>query len=65
MVASNPGASPIHTDFFEPISAMAQSLPVEAILERIDAIMECRRALATNVAPQLALEALMVSLVHL
>jgi len=41
--------------------AAAQSTPEET-LKKIDAIQECHQAIMTNVAPQLAFEAMMVSL---
>ena len=44
-------------------SAARQSTPEET-LRRIDAILACREALETNVAPLLAMEALLLELAH-
>src|SRR5690606_32911052 len=44
------------------LEAVARSATPEQILRRIDAIMQCRRRLAANVNPQIAVEAMMVSL---
>jgi len=65
MAQTNPGSEPVNLDFAGSISRIAASTSVQATLSRIDSIMECRRALATNVTPQLAFEALMVSLAQL
>jgi len=58
-----PGTALINTDCTESISQTAAGSSPETTIKRLDAIVECRQALATNVAPQLAFEALMVSLV--
>jgi len=62
MVQSGAGDLPVNTDCLEAISHTATTSSPEATLRRIDAIVDCRAALAGNVAPQLALEALMVAL---
>lgn len=44
------------------ITAMAQRTSPERTIHRLDAILECRTALETGVAPLLAMEALMIGL---
>ncbi|MCL2736456.1 MAG: DNA polymerase III subunit delta' [Propionibacteriaceae bacterium] len=56
------GSDLINADFVAPIEVLAASSTPESTLRRLDAIQECRLALASNVTPQLAFEALMVSL---
>jgi DNA polymerase-3 subunit delta' len=41
------------------IARAARGWTTESTLRRIDAIVECRRALEANAAPQLALERMM------
>ena len=62
MVQTASGAELINTDFTEVITQAAAATTPESTIRRLDAIVECRQALATNVAPQLAFEALMVTL---
>ncbi|MDR2930230.1 MAG: DNA polymerase III subunit delta' [Propionibacteriaceae bacterium] len=52
----------VNQDCGPSIREVAQTTTAEATIGRIDAIVECRRAMMSNVAPQLAFEALMVSL---
>jgi len=56
------GTELINQDLTAEIGAAAAAGTPEATLRRLDAIADCRTALAGNVAPQLAFEALMVSL---
>jgi len=56
------GAELVNTDFADQIGRAAAASTPEATIRRIDAIQECRGAIMTNVAPQLAFEAMMVSL---
>jgi DNA polymerase-3 subunit delta' len=52
----------VNEDMAAQIRAAAKTSTPEATLRRIDAIIECRTAIATNVPPQLAFEAMMVAL---
>lgn len=52
----------INEDCLEAIDATARNSTPAATVRRLDAIVDCRTALNTNVAPLLAFEALMVSL---
>ena len=52
----------INTEFAEPLRDLAGRLTPAATIQRLDAILGCRTALETNVAPLLALEALMLAL---
>lgn len=56
------GADLINQDLARPIAAAAQAGAAATTLRQLDAIADCRSALAGNVAPLLAFEALMVSL---
>jgi DNA polymerase-3 subunit delta' len=56
------GTALINTDMAEEVSRQAAASTPEATLKKIDRISECRTAISANVAPQLAFEALMVSL---
>jgi len=55
-------AALINAELAGGIAKMAAAGSPEATLGRLDAILECRTALETNVAPLLALEALMIRL---
>lgn len=59
-----PGVALINADFAAGISEMARLGTPESTLRRIDAILECRQALAANAAPLLALERMMIGLVN-
>lgn len=52
----------INAELASTVAAMARRGTPEATLRRIDALLECRIALETNVAPLLAVEAMMISL---
>ena len=56
------GAPLVNADMAEAVEAMARSTTPERTVRKLDAILECRGALLANVGPQLALEALFVSL---
>jgi DNA polymerase-3 subunit delta' len=56
------GAPLVNADLAAVIGRAAAAASPESTIRRLDAITECRQALITNVAPQLAFEALMVSL---
>ncbi|HET9258469.1 MAG TPA: DNA polymerase III subunit delta', partial [Pseudonocardiaceae bacterium] len=47
-----------HPDRAGDISAVAQRLPPEALLRRLEAVLACREALGLNVKPRIAIEAL-------
>lgn len=55
-------ASLINAEQRTDIERMAHKTTPETTIGRIDALLECRTALETNVAPLLALESLMISL---
>ncbi|WP_432558709.1 DNA polymerase III subunit delta' [Granulicoccus sp. GXG6511] len=58
------GARLINPDLEHQLMAAARSSTAETTIRRIDAILACRTALATNVAPLLAVEAMMIALVE-
>ena len=51
-----------HPDRRSDAEELARRIGAEGALRRIDAILDCRRALEQNVKPQIALEALTVAL---
>lgn len=57
-----PGVELINADLTDQISPIARRSTGEQTVHALDAILEARTALETNVAPLLAMEALMVSL---
>lgn len=59
-----PGIALINADFAETIHEIAGLGTAESTLRSIDAILECREALAANAAPLLALERMMIGLVN-
>jgi DNA polymerase-3 subunit delta' len=62
-VQTGSGAPLVNAELSERIDAHARRSAPESTLRRIDALLACREALETNVAPLLALEAMMVGLV--
>jgi DNA polymerase-3 subunit delta' len=58
------GAAPdlMNSDCGDDIRVRAAATTAETTIRRLDAIVECRQALMTNVAPQLAFEAMLVAL---
>jgi DNA polymerase-3 subunit delta' len=54
-----PGAELVNADVAADVESAARTWSRESTLRRIDAIVECRRALEANAAPQLALERMM------
>lgn len=52
----------INADIVDDLSAVAARTRPEQTIGSLDAILACRQALETNVAPQLAMEALMIGL---
>lgn len=61
-VQTGSGAPLINAELGEEISGQARGATPEATVTRLDAILACRTALETNVAPLLAMESLMLSL---
>ncbi len=61
-VQTRAGASLINAEVQADIGVLAARTTPEATIGRLDAILQCRTALETNVAPLLALESLMISL---
>ena len=58
------GAELVNPELTEELTAEARRSSPEATLRRIDAILECRTAVETNVAPLLAVEAMLIGLVQ-
>lgn len=52
----------VNEDRLPELQAHARRLPAEAVIRRLDAIMDCRGRLAANVNPLLAVEAMMLEL---
>lgn len=61
-VQTGAGVPLINEDLTAELTRAAQQSTPEATLRRIDAILACRGALETNVAPLLAVEAMMIGL---
>jgi DNA polymerase-3 subunit delta' len=61
-VQTRAGAPLINEEFAEAIGRLARDTTAEATVVKLDAILACRTALETNVAPLLAMESLMLSL---
>jgi len=61
-VQTGAGVALINAELAEPVGQLARSTAAEATVGRLDAILACRTALETNVAPLLAMESLMLSL---
>jgi DNA polymerase III subunit delta' len=56
------GVDPVNLDLERPVRALAESSSPESTLRRIEAVLACREAIDTNVAPLLAVEAMALSL---
>jgi DNA polymerase-3 subunit delta' len=52
----------VNVDLQGPLGRLAESTSPESTLRRIEAILACREAIDTNVAPLLAVEAMAVAL---
>jgi DNA polymerase-3 subunit delta' len=62
LVASGAGAvAPNHPDMAERVAALAAHASPERLLRCIEAVLECREALATNVKPKFAVDALVAT----
>jgi DNA polymerase III subunit delta' len=55
-------AQPVHPDLAEHAATIARATTPESTLRRLDAVLECRKAVDANVAPLLAVEALALAL---
>jgi len=53
---------PVHVDAIGDVAAAAQAWTAESTLRRLEAVLACREAIDLNVKPQIAVEAMMVSL---
>jgi DNA polymerase-3 subunit delta' len=63
LVAANVGkVRPNHPDMTERIAAMAAHATPERLLRCIEAVLECRRALAVNVKPKFAVDAMVATI---
>ena len=63
-VQTQSGAPLVNSDLQPQISVLARKSSPESTLHRIDALLDCRTALETNVAPLLAVEATLIRLVE-
>jgi DNA polymerase-3 subunit delta' len=62
LVAANAGdVAPNHPDMSEQVSAMAAHSSPERLLRCIEAVLECREALAVNVKPKFAVDAMVAT----
>jgi len=57
-----PGVRLVNEDVGGSVTRLAKATTPEATVAKLDAILACRQALETNVAPLLAMEALMIAL---
>ena len=63
-IQTNSGAALVNQDLQPKIMVLSRKSTPESTLRRIDALLGCRTALETNVAPLLAVEATMIGLVE-
>lgn len=59
------GAGPVqpnHPDMAEKVAAMAAHVPPDRLLRCIEAVLQCREALATNVKPKFAVDAMVATI---
>jgi DNA polymerase-3 subunit delta' len=56
------GVEPVNVDLDRQVRAIAESSSPEATLRRIEAVLACREAIDTNVAPLLAVESMALAL---
>jgi DNA polymerase III subunit delta' len=56
------GAPPVHGDASDDVAGAASKWTPESTLRRLEAVLACRAAIDANVKPQIAVEAMMVSL---
>jgi DNA polymerase-3 subunit delta' len=62
LVQNRTAVAPAHPDFAEAVRTVAERVPQAGVLQRMDAVLDCRTALELNVKPQIAVEALMAAL---
>ncbi|HEX6754584.1 MAG TPA: DNA polymerase III subunit delta' [Mycobacteriales bacterium] len=62
MLQSGAGVRPAHPDVASDARRLAGVLTSEGVLDRLDAVLECREALELNVKPRIAVEAMTVAL---
>jgi DNA polymerase III subunit delta' len=60
--AGVPGVTANHPDMAEPVAAMAGHASPERLLRCIEAVLECREALAVNVKPKFAVDAMVATI---
>lgn len=53
--------TPNHPDMAEKVGAMAEHVPPDRLLRCIEAVLECREALAVNVKPKFAVDAMVAT----
>jgi len=63
-IQTHSGAALVNADLGPQIAVLARKSTPESTLRRIDALLGCRTALETNVAPLLAVEATLIGLVE-
>ena len=61
MISSHGGVTANHPDMAERVQALADHAPPERLLRCIEAVLECREALAVNVKPKFAVDALVAT----
>ncbi len=62
MVCVGAASELVHPDVAEVSRAAAARWSAESIVRRIDAVLACRDAIAENVKPRIAVEAMMLTL---
>jgi DNA polymerase-3 subunit delta' len=62
MVRLGAPVAPVHRDAASDVAAAAKAWTAESTLRRLEAVLACRTAIDANVKPQIAVEAMMVSL---
>lgn len=55
------GLQPNHPDMADRVAAMAAAVPPDRLLRCIEAVLECREALAVNVKPKFAVDAMVAT----
>jgi DNA polymerase-3 subunit delta' len=62
VAASAPGPRANHPDMAKQIAAMAAHVPADRLLRCIEAVLHCREALAINVKPKFAVDAMVATI---
>jgi DNA polymerase-3 subunit delta' len=55
------GVAPNHPDMADKVASMAEHVPPDRLLRCIEAVLECREALAINVKPKFAVDAMVAT----